>query len=201
MTFFKKDCASFDHIAPLYVKGILSDEQRLEFEKAVAECINLKDTIEEWKLLNNAYQALECSLPEPQKNLYPKIAEKVRASKRQSLFQKLMPSPPLSLAFIAVQLLIIITLGVYILQLKTEYRTLSAPVISGKNTVKINVVFKEDATESEVRKLLLQVDGRIINGPCSSGLYVIEIPSKKPLEGILKTFKKSRIVVLAERAY
>ena len=71
-----------------------------------------------------------------------------RIKKARACFQRLMPSPSFSLAFMAVQLLIIITLGVYILQLKHEYRTLSAPSVMVSEPVKINIVFKEKTTRN-----------------------------------------------------
>ena len=77
MTSCNKDHASFDHLVPLYVKGLLPDAQRREFENAVSECPDLKNTIEEWKLLNDAYKALECRLPEPSRNLFPKITDQI----------------------------------------------------------------------------------------------------------------------------
>ena len=201
MTSCNKDYASFDHLVPLYVKGILTDAQRREFEKAVSECPDLKNTIEEWKLLSDAYKSLECRLPEPSRNLFPKITEKVRESKKESWFQRFMPSPSFSLAFMAVQLLIIITLGVCIVQLKHEYSTLSAPLVMVSEPIKINIVFKENTMETEIRNLLLQVNGRIIDGPYSTGLYVVGIKSDADLEKTLNIIRVNKIVAIAEKAY
>jgi hypothetical protein len=67
--------------------------------------------------------------------------------------------------------------------------------------VKINVVFKEDASEAKIRNLLSQIGGKISDGPSLSGLYVIGIPSDKNLEEIITTLKKSKIIEMAEKAY
>jgi len=201
MTSCNKDYTSFDHLVPLYVKGLLTDAERKEFEKAVSECPDLKNTIEEWKLLSEAYKALECRLPEPSRNLFPKITEKVRETKSRSFFQRLIPTPGLSLAFMAVQLLIIITLGVYIVQLKHEYRTLSAPSVMVSEPIKINIVFKENTTETEIRNLLLQVNGRIIDGPYSTGLYIVGIKSGADLGKTLNIIRENKIIAIAEKAY
>ena len=201
MTSCNKDYASFDHLVPLYVKGLLPDAERREFENAVSECPDLKNTLEEWKLIGDAYKSLECRLPEPSRNLFPKITEKVRESKKESWFQRFMPSPSFSLAFMAVQLLIIITLGVCIVQVKHEYRTLSAPLVMVSEPIKINIVFKEKTTETEIRNLLLQVNGRIIDGPYSTGLYIVGIKSDADIEKTLKVFRENKIVAIAEKAY
>jgi len=102
---------------------------------------------------------------------------------------------------ITAQILIIVVLGIYVVNLRTEYRTLSATSVITEKQVKINVVFKEDATVEDIRKLLLQIDGKIIDGPSSSGLYIIGITSKEKLDDSLNTLRKNKIVVLAERAY
>jgi len=201
MTSCNKDYASFEHLVPLYVKGILKDAQRREFENAVSECPDLINAIEEWKLLNDAYKSLECRLPEPSRNLFPKITEKVRETKSRSFFQRIIPSPGFSLAFMAVQLLIIITLGVYIVQVKHEYRTLSAPSVMVSEPIKINIVFKEKTTETDIRNLLLQVDGRIVDGPYSTGLYIVGIKSDADLEKTLNIIRGNKIVAIAEKAY
>jgi hypothetical protein len=201
MTLCNKDHASFDYLVPLYVKGLLPDAQRREFENALSECPDLKNAIEEWKLLGDAYKALECRFPEPSKNLFPKITEKVKESKNRSFFQRIIPTPGFSLAFMAAQLLIIITLGVYIMQIKHEYSTLSAPSVMVSEPIKINIVFKDKTTETEIRNLLMQIDSRIIDGPYSTGLYIIGIKSGADLEKTLSIIKESKIVAIAEKAY
>lgn len=201
MTSCNKNYASFDQLVPLYVKGLLTDAQRREFENAVSECPDLKNTIEEWKLLNDAYNALECRLPEPSRTLFPKIAEKIRESKSRSLFQRLIPSPSFSLAFMAVQFIVIITLGFYILQEKHEYRTLSAPPVTVSAPVKINIVFKENTTENQIRNLLIQIDGRIIDGPYSTGLYIVGIKSDADLGKTLNIIRENKIIAIAEKVY
>lgn len=201
MTSYNKDCASFDDLVPLYVKGLLSDTQKKELEQSVPRCPEIRDAIEGWQLIENAYQSMECALPEPSKNIYPGIMEKVRETKKQSWFRILMPSPSFSIALMAVQLLIIITLGVYLLQAKHEYSTLSAPAVTVSAPVKINIVFKENTTENNIRKLLLQIDGKIIDGPYSSGLYIVGIKSGNDLEKTLNIIRENKIIAIAEKAY
>jgi hypothetical protein len=203
MTSYSRDCASFDDLVPLYVKGLLPDVQREEFERSVAECPTLRDAIEEWKLIQHAYSEVECAFPEPSKSTFPRIIEKVREPVKESWFQRLMPSPSFSLAFMAVQFIVIITLGVYLLQSKHEYRTLNAPSVVVSAPIKINIVFKENTKENEIRRLLLQIDGKIIDGPYSSGLYVVGVTSGPDIEieKTLQALKKNNIVAVAERAY
>lgn len=201
MTSYKKDCDSVKYLIPLYVKGILTDSQKEEFENALRECPDLKNEIETWKEIDKSYKAIESKLPQAPSYIYPKIAAKIKESKQIGLFERFIPSRKFSLALAAAQLLIIIVLGVYVINLKTEYKTLSTPSITEEKLIKINIVFRENASEAEIRNLLLQIDGRIIDGPYSSGLYVIGISSGEGLDDALTTLSKSRLVVMAEKAY
>lgn len=201
MTSYKKDCDSVKYLIPLYVKGILTDSQKEEFENALRGCPDLKNEIETWKEIDKSYKAIESKLPQAPNYIYPKIAAKIKESKQIGLFERFMPSRKFSLALAAAQLLIIIVLGVYVINLKTEYKTLSAPSITEEKLIKINIVFRENALEAEIRNLLLQINGRIIDGPYSSGLYVIGITSEKGVEDVLNRLRENSIVVMAERAY
>lgn len=196
----KKDCESIKYLAPLYVKGTLSDTEKAEFEETIVECQELKDEVERWKAISDAYKSVEEKIPQPSGMLYSRITERIRETKGVSLLERFMPSPRFSIALIAAQLLIIITLAAYVINLKTGYKTLTAPSITAEAPIKINVIFKENASETEIRKLLLQIDAKIIDGPHSSGLYVIGIAYEERLADALNIFKKSRIVVMAERA-
>ena len=76
------------------------------------------------------------------------------------------------------QFLLILSLGFYIIQEKHEYKTMSAPSVTTEDSILINVVFQEQATESEIRELLLKINGRIVDGPNRSGLYIIGLKSR-----------------------
>ncbi len=201
MTLYNKDFEELKYLIPLYVKGLLSDSERQKFEEALIGYPELRAEVEIWEKLNNAYEEIDRSLPTLSGQIYSKIAKKIIPPKRISLFDRFILSRRRSLAFIAAQFLIIITLGLYIITLKTEYQTLSIPSVTTDKSVKINIVFQEKASEAEIRRLLLQTNGKIINGPYRSGLYVIEVSDEKGIENVLNILKKDRIVVMAEKVY
>lgn len=201
MTSSKTDCESIKSLVPLYVRGLLYGPEKAEFERALIERPELRDEVERWRAIGSAYEALEARLPHPPSWAYSRITDKIKKTEKVSFFQRVIPAEKLSFALIAAQLLIIIALGVYIMNLRTEYGTLSAPSMVTEGLVRINVVFEEDAPEGEIRRLLTEVDGRIIDGPYSSGLYVIGIASEKGLEDALNKLRANRIVMKAERTY
>ncbi len=204
----KKNYEFIKSLIPLYVKGTLADSDKEEFEKALNEYPELKDEIAKWQSISSAYKEIEDKLPEPSPWIYSKINEKIKEKQNLSLYERcrillerFIPSKKLSLAIIFAQLLIIVTLGIYAINLKTEYITLSTPSTVTENTIKINVVFIDNALEVEIRRLLTEVEGKIIDGPYISGLYVIGISPNKQVDRVLDELRKSKIVVMAERAY
>lgn len=203
----KKDCESIKYLMPFYVKGTLSNSEREEFERALIDCPELNDELKRWQAISTVYTEIEEKLPQPSPLIYSKIAQKIKKKEKVSLSERLLASLErliprrLSFALIVVQLLIIITLGIYAINLKTEYKTLSAPSTVNESMIRINVVFKENASEGEMRRLLTQINGKIIDGPFASGLYVIGITSNERVEDALDKLKKNNIVIMAERAY
>jgi len=201
MTSYNKDCETLKDFVPLYVRGLLNEARRKEIEEAIDECPYLREEIESWKTVQGAYQSIESSLPQPSGRLYQKIAESIEGPKKPSLLNRLFGSPAVSLALVAAQFLLILSLGFYIIQEKREYKTMSAPSITTENFIMINVIFQEQAAESEIRDLLLKINGRIADGPTRSGLYIVGLKSGPEADSALKTLRDSGIVKMAEKAY
>ncbi len=188
-------------IIPLYVKGLLSDSEKQEVEKMLSKKPELREEVDKWKRLGDAYKRIECELPRPSNMAYAKITERIRKPDDRSFFERFMPSPAFSFGVILAEFLIIVALSVMTLSFSPEYRTLSAPSATIERPVRINVVFKEGVTETEIRNLLFKMDGKIVDGPFRSGLYVIAISSEKELEKSLGLIRNSGLAALAERAY
>jgi hypothetical protein len=201
MTSYKRDCDALKALIPLYVKGLLNEAQRKEIEEAIDECPSLREEIESWHAVQCAYQSIETSLPQPSGNLYQKIAGRIEGPRKPGLLNWLFGSPAVSLALVTAQFLLILSLGFYIIQERHEYKTMSAPPIITEDSIRINVIFKEQATESEIRYLLLKINGRIIDGPTRSGLYIVGLKSRPEADSALETLQKSVFVEMAEKAY
>ncbi|MEW6570218.1 MAG: hypothetical protein AB1390_03430 [Nitrospirota bacterium] len=185
------------------MKGLLSDSQKAEVEKASDEHPELRMEIEQWKKIQRLYKTIEGDIPQPSSAVYSRVAARIKEHDQPGFFERFLTSRKLTLAFIAGQFLVILALGIYtyITQTKPEYRTLSAPPAKTEDSVKIHIVFKETAAEADIRKLLLQVHARIINGPSRSGLYVIEIPSREDVGKSLSILQGNTIAEVAEKAY
>jgi anti-sigma-K factor RskA len=196
-----EDCSSLKNTVPLYVKGLLQPAEKAEFERRLEDCPSLRDEVLRWTALRDAYKAVEEDLPGPSAEAYSRIQDRIQAGRHFSLGGWLRRPLPYAPVMIAAQLLIIIGLLFSLSRLTSEFKTLSASSVSSENTVRINIVFREDATEAEIRTLLLSVDANIVDGPHRSGLYVVAIPADGKTQEILDMLGKERIVTLAERHY
>jgi hypothetical protein len=202
MTCSKNFYESMRELIPLYVKGLLSDAQQVEVKKAADEHPELRMEIEQWKKIQRSYETIERRIPQPSSAVYSRIAAGIKGHDKSGFFESFMTSRKLTFAFTAGQFLVILALGIYtyMIQTKPEYRTLSSPPAKTEDAVKIHIAFKETASESDIRKLLLQVNARIINGPSRSGLYVIAIPSREDVGKSLSILQGNTIVEVAEKA-
>ncbi len=202
MTLSKSEFESIRELIPLYVKGLLTEKQKAAVEKSSDEHPELRIEIDQWRRILRAYQAIEETIPQPSRALYARIASAIRDKEESGYFSRFFASRKLSLAFMAAQFLIIIALSVYIVQMRPDYRTLSAPpsVITA-GAVKIHIVFKESASSGEIKNLLVRVGARITDGPGMSGMYVVEIPSTDDADKKLDVLRNSTIVEFVEKSF
>ncbi len=210
ISYSRRKKTDYEHIRsliPLYVRGRLEDRERSEVECAIGEHPELKKEVEEWEKIYRAYRAMEEGLPEPSPDLYARIVDRIekkredtRIERLKQWFSILKPSPAVSITIIMVQLFIIILGGAYIIKEKAGYRTLSSAGSVQSDLVRINVVFKADATERDIRSLLHDVNGKILDGPYASGLYIIGV-QPDDIDAALTRLRHSPIIVLSERSY
>jgi hypothetical protein len=79
-----------------------------------------------------------------------------------------------------------------------SYRTLGAPNASAQLHDAIAVMFDPGIAESEMQRIVLGVGARIVDGPTSTGVYVLEIPAGHS-DQALQALRTDRGVRLAER--
>lgn len=197
----ERDCLSYRDLLPLYVKGLLTPDEATALERAFVDCPELRTEMEDWKAIGDAYREIEASLPAPSAGAFAKVMSKIEKPRRLGFLEWLGLRPAFSFAVIAVQIIVIVGLGVYTANLKSRYETLSAPSAATKGQIRLNVVFRPEAPEAAIREALRKVEARIIDGPRTSGLYLISIGSSLDPEAALAELRASGAVVLAERAY
>lgn len=82
-----------------------------------------------------------------------------------------------------------------------EFRTLSDPAAAAAPVGQVRVVFAPEATEAELRALLLTVRGELAGGPSPLGAYVVSLPAgpdAEPLPVVLAHLRAHPRVRFAE---
>ncbi len=200
-------------LIPLYLNGRLSEHERQEFEDALKVYPELKHELMELSEIKDLYREMEREIPPVSENLYAKILSNIRpltdkekVKERKGYTEQLLESlkglfssPRLSWTVVAAQLVIILFLLTTMPE-KDGFRTLTSQSTSQGELTRINVVFKEDAREKEIRGILNAFGATIVSGPSPEGLYTIEIKEDKK-EVVLERLRSSGIVKFVERAY
>ena len=186
----KISCEKYKEWVPLYVAGILSEEEREEFLRALKECPELTEELQEWQEVSKAYQSLE-------KRLMDSVPEApvFQSRTRLRIILARIMRPPLSYWVVIVGQLMLIVVLLWKIFFTPAYYTLTTPSKKGN---RFDVVFKEDAPEREIRRLLLRIGAKIIDGPYPTGVYVITTRKGKG-EEVWKALQKSPWVILVEK--
>lgn len=103
---------------------------------------------------------------------------------------------------LAAQLAVLVLIGALLLwpHQEPQFSTLSAPAVAPVPQVSLRVVFNRQATEEEIRRLLLSVRGEITGGPSPFGVYTVAVPAGDPLTEVLAHLRRAPAVELAEKA-
>jgi len=82
------------------------------------------------------------------------------------------------------------------------YQTLSDPASPPPSggTVAVRVMFSPQATEEEIRELLLAVHGEITAGPSPLGAYTVEVTAVDPVSVVLTRLRSDSLVTFAQPA-
>lgn len=201
-------------LVPLYVNGRLPEAERRDFEEALVREPGLNQELKDYEAIQRGYCLLEDHVPAPPAYLYHRIRERImadgpaafsaegraRGTGLLDFFRGLLAAPRLAWAVAGVQVVIIAALLTFYPR-TGKYETLSGGNPAAVAGTRINVIFKTDSREREIRELLGRVGGTIVNGPSAEGLYAVTVRDPQNLEGALQQIKSSTAVRFAEKAY
>jgi anti-sigma factor RsiW len=187
-------------LVPWYVNGTLDGRDREEVTAHLKECLACRQEFDQCQALvtavRSAADAQWAPAPERLERLLASIELLEETNVRRvgwrarwragtewlrDLFRS-TPSPVRwALAVQAAALVLVVGLAVWpgALSSRAPYRTLA----DGDRRVGqalIHVVFAEGISEREMRTLLERVQGKIVDGPSSVGLYTVEIRARTP---------------------
>lgn len=216
-----------EHVAellPWYVNASLSREETALVDEHLAACAACRDELARCRVLSlaarSAPQGDEGWVPSPRH--FARVLERVEASEQHRLGARgralldrlrswVIDTPrPVRWAF-AVQGVAAVALAAALLWRvpgpPPAYETLSrpAPAVTG-DRARLHLVFAEETTERELRDLLHGVEGVVVGGPSSRGVYTVELPvgasERERIEAIASRLRgepRVRIVAIEPR--
>jgi hypothetical protein len=194
----------FDEMLPWYVNGTLGAEDRAQFEAHLAADPQARAEVEWYRSLARRMQDNAPKVPETigLSQVLSRIgAERPNWSQRISGFLGSLVAKPgvafAGLALIVAQSGVILHLAGSQQDEASELRAVSASPTAEGPLLKIN--FAPDARESDIRHLLISVQGRLVGGPGQLGDYFVAVPAGKEaaLAEQLKTHPAVQAVSLA----
>ncbi len=169
--------------------------------------------------IKQSYKDLSDKLPLPPTNAFSRVMDTIKAEERKEerkerysanqsisirFFQSMrdwLAVPKLGWAVAGVQFAVILFLFLSpLVSDRTTFQTLSIDTAPGIS-VEINIVFKENAVQRDIRQLLNNTEAVIINGPTESGLYILKVKQGHDLSIRLQAIGNSKIVKFVSKRY
>jgi hypothetical protein len=199
----------FDDLVLWYVNGTLDQESKGWVEEYLREHPDAKHELAWHHELRNALDIRHVKGPEDV-GLH-RLLEQVNAEEaksRDSVVRRLWnvlagmnARPAFAMACVLV-LAQAITLGFLVKEVRDQDQLISgysatraAADQQELNRPALRVTFKSSATERDIRLLLIQIQGRIIDGPKQLGDYTVSVPGERLMEA-KSILEKSNIVEL-----
>ncbi|MFH0781793.1 MAG: hypothetical protein V2B20_07530 [Pseudomonadota bacterium] len=199
---------------PDYCNLRLDANEKANFESLLQEDQKLLDEYKDFQGFQKLYRQIDPAEPSPSDAIFNRISHKINADHKverkapvrssplaesiRSFLQQIRASIAVPWMFAAAQAVVIVLLLIPSPQ-QNIYSTLSATkVATNVEKALINVVFRSNAMESDIRNLLHGIHGSVTSGPSMEGRYVISISNQSDLDKVVWTLKQSEIVVFAE---
>lgn len=212
-------------LLPWYVNGTLPHRESERVEAHLEVCRRCQEEERACRRTAETVQSAGEVAPTPHpvqlQRILARIDESERGEQTSRLLRWRFPSPFRALAeatphalrgaLLAQVAIIILLAGVLIwrelhsgpqgIPAPAVYRTLSdAPPVQGP-VLRLRTMFSPQATERQIRELLLDVRGEITGGPSHLGVYTIEVPAgRDSLRAVLARLRSESQVMLAEPA-
>ena len=210
-------------LLPWYVNGSLAQPERERVEAHLAACRRCEEEVRACRRTAAEIAGAGEVAPSPHPIQFQRVLARIEESEREerrhgggwrilSPFRALVQATPRPLRGALVAQAAVIFLLVGFLAWDTLrlippasgsspaiYRTLSAPAPAPVPTFRLRVMFSPQATEREIRGLLLGIRGEITAGPSPLGLYTVEVPAAgDPAAGVLARLRSEPQVTFAE---
>jgi hypothetical protein len=196
-------------LLPWYANGTLEEGERWTVEEHAAGCERCRGELESCRQLGEAVRRSEEAAPSPHPARLARLMDRLDesssfAARLRGLFA-VTPGPVRWVLAAQLAALLLLVAGWSWTRTsappapQAAYRTLSDPAPQPSSTVRVRVVFAEDATERQIRGVLLAIGGQLAGGPSPLGAYTVELPAgQDPLPVVLAHLRNRPEVSFAE---
>jgi hypothetical protein len=198
-------------LLPWLVNDTLEGAEREALEKHVATCRECRAEEERCRAVAALVRAAEVA-PSPHPAQLTRLVRRVdelEATRSRRSMVALLGGTPMSVrwALAAQAAVLVLLLGIIFWPSpRPGFRTLSDPTPASVDVAPgqrlLRVVFTPTATEADLRRLLLEVQGEIVHGPSPLGAYTVAVPATgagaEPLSLVLDHLRDDPHVRLAE---
>jgi hypothetical protein len=195
----------FDELVLWYVNGTLDEESKDWVERYLRDHPDARHELSWHHELRGVLDIRHMKIP-GDVGLY-RLLEQVNAEEeksRNTLFERIrslfagMNTRPAFAVAVVVVVAQAIALGFLVQELRDQEQLISGysatrAAANHPNMPALQVTFKSLATEREIRLLLIQIQGRMIDGPRQLGDYTVSVPEER-LKEAKSTLEKSDIV-------
>ncbi len=192
-------------LLPWYLNGTLKETEEARVARHLSECAECREDLEMERTLAREVRTLPRDAEHGWAALKARVegsrADGVRvdrtppASSQIALFNRRIPLRWAVAAQAASLALMIPILALVLARPQPLYRTLGSA--SGAAVGNLVVVFKPDASEATLRRILTQSQARIVDGPTATDAYVLHVAADRRA-AVLARLKSDRDVSLAE---
>jgi anti-sigma-K factor RskA len=175
--------AEADRLLPWWVNGTLPDDERIQVEQHLAECVQCQREVAWLRTLQDTYaddQTAADDVPHTMRRLRRRLQKEHANTAVSPTSASTWARRGRRLSWlVAAQAALILALGLVMLQDRhATYHTLSAPTAKGSLLV---VVFDPHISEAQLRQLVRANDARIVGGPTEAGAYLIRVPDDRAI--------------------
>jgi hypothetical protein len=210
-------------ILPWYANGTLAEAEREKVETHLAVCPRCRDEEEVCRRMATAAKAVGEVAPSPHPVQLRRMLARIDESegeersgaawwRRGAALRALVEATPgpLRVSLLAEAAIILLLVGLVVwqeLRLRPAlasappavYRTLSDASPAPVPTKGVRVMFSPQASEREIRDLLLGIRGQLVAGPSPLGVYTVEVPADgDPMKAVLARLRSEPLVAFAE---
>jgi anti-sigma factor RsiW len=170
-------------LLPWYVNDTLDQDERRAVHTHLQQCAECRHEEASCREMAAAVRSGHAA-PSPHPAQLARLLERLDDPRPESPLRAILAAPRGVRVALAAQAAALVTLLAIVFWPATPapYRTLESPAASAvaAGGQQVRLVFAAEATESEIRHLLLEVGAEITGGPSPLGAYTVTLPAAGP---------------------